>query len=65
MAGKAGPNTKPHQKKGNKMGGGSLNFTCGKGNGLGGGTLNNVPGNFGGSKKPKGFESCPIPKNEQ
>jgi hypothetical protein len=61
----SGPSTKPAQGKGNKFSGDSLNFSAGKGNGLGGGTLNNVPGNFAGSKKPKGFESKPIPTNEQ
>lgn len=61
----AGRNTRGRkQKAGNKMGGGSLNFQIkGGGNQLGGGVIN--VGNFAGSKKPKGMDSKPIPKNEQ
>ena len=50
--------------KGNTMGGDTLNFNIKVGdNGLGGGVLKVK--SFPGSKKPQGFESTPIPTNEQ
>ena len=60
-----GKSTKPGRgSKGNTMGGDSLDFTVkGGANALGGGVIKVKP--FPGSKKPHGFESTPIPKNEQ
>lgn len=65
-----GPNTKPKQKKGNTMGGDTLSYSLDGGNIMGGDSLNQpatAPKSKGRGSAgyPKGFDSKPIPVNEQ